>query len=60
MPFQINKLNKIGLFYCDVCLSTSKFEFSATCWSAAEIPFQHVAVQNELIWRTEILSPYGG
>jgi hypothetical protein len=35
---QINKLNKIGLFCCNVCLSTSKFEFSAACWSEAEIP----------------------
>jgi len=35
---QIDNLNKIGLFCCDLNLSTSKFEFSAACWSAAEIP----------------------
>jgi len=35
---QINKLNKFGLFCCSVRLSTSKFQFSPACWSAAEIP----------------------
>jgi len=35
---QINKLNKIGLFCCNIRLSTSKFEFSASCRSEAKIP----------------------
>jgi len=50
---QINKLNKIGLFCCNVRLSTSEFEFSPACWSAAEIPIHRGRSETKIPFLTE-------
>jgi hypothetical protein len=46
---QINKLNKIGLFCCNLSLSTSKFEFDAVCWSAAGMNYLKPKLSDFLI-----------